>query len=100
VRSLAAVGSFVDDTATTEENEVMLEYSIMDTGCGFTQEEAGLILKPFCEIDGMRTVALSSAALWPYESAVRGRGSVIMPLEPCLVLTKVASAKVASKFLL
>lgn len=38
-----------------DENEIMLEYSIIDTGRGFTQEEAELIFKPFSQIDGSST---------------------------------------------
>ncbi|KAK0705261.1 hsp90-like protein [Lasiosphaeris hirsuta] len=38
-----------------EENEIMLEFSIIDTGRGFTQEEADLIFKPFSQIDGSST---------------------------------------------
>lgn len=37
------------------ENEIMLEYSILDTGRGFTKEEAELIFKPFSQIDGSST---------------------------------------------
>lgn len=37
------------------ENEIMLEYSIVDTGRGFTKEEAELIFKPFSQIDGSST---------------------------------------------
>ena len=37
------------------ENEVMLEYSVIDTGSGFTQKEADLIFKPFSQIDGSST---------------------------------------------
>lgn len=37
------------------ENEVMLQFSIIDTGRGFTQEEAELIFKPFSQIDGSST---------------------------------------------
>lgn len=37
------------------ENEIMLEYSVIDTGSGFTQEEADLIFKPFSQIDGSST---------------------------------------------
>ena len=37
------------------DNEVMLEYSIIDTGRGFSQEEADLIFKPFSQIDGSST---------------------------------------------
>ncbi|KAK3344033.1 hypothetical protein B0T25DRAFT_315577 [Lasiosphaeria hispida] len=37
------------------ENEIMLEFSIIDTGRGFTQEEADLIFKPFSQIDGSST---------------------------------------------
>ncbi|KAI0395966.1 hypothetical protein F5Y17DRAFT_421391 [Xylariaceae sp. FL0594] len=37
------------------ENQIMLEYSVIDTGRGFTEEEAGLIFKPFSQIDGSST---------------------------------------------
>ncbi|KAK3488338.1 hypothetical protein B0T13DRAFT_105609 [Neurospora crassa] len=37
------------------ENEIMLEFSIIDTGRGFTEEEAELIFKPFSQIDGSST---------------------------------------------
>jgi nitrogen-specific signal transduction histidine kinase len=44
-----------DINAELAENEIMLEYSILDTGRGFTQEEAELIFKPFSQIDGSST---------------------------------------------
>ena len=37
------------------ENEIMIEFSVIDTGQGFTQEEADLIFKPFSQIDGSST---------------------------------------------
>lgn len=37
------------------ENEVKLEFSITDTGKGFTQEEAEIIFKPFSQIDASST---------------------------------------------
>ena len=37
------------------ENEVMVEFSVIDTGRGFTQEEGDLIFKPFSQIDGSST---------------------------------------------
>ncbi|KAI0518186.1 hsp90-like protein [Xylaria bambusicola] len=37
------------------ENQIMLEYSVIDTGRGFSEEEAGLIFKPFSQIDGSST---------------------------------------------
>lgn len=37
------------------DDEIMLEFSIIDTGRGFTQEEAELIFKPFSQIDGSST---------------------------------------------
>ncbi|CZS96438.1 probable autoinducer 2 sensor kinase/phosphatase luxQ [Rhynchosporium graminicola] len=43
------------ETAEAEDNEVMLEFSIIDTGRGFTQEEAELIFKPFSQIDASST---------------------------------------------
>ncbi|KAK4180310.1 putative signal transduction histidine-protein kinase [Triangularia setosa] len=38
-----------------EANEIMLEFSVIDTGRGFTEEEAELIFKPFSQIDGSST---------------------------------------------
>lgn len=37
------------------ENEVVLEFSIVDTGSGFTRDEADMIFKPFSQIDGSST---------------------------------------------
>ncbi|PVH80274.1 hypothetical protein DL98DRAFT_206572 [Cadophora sp. DSE1049] len=45
----------VKDAVELDENEVMLEFSIIDTGRGFTQEEAELIFKPFSQIDASST---------------------------------------------
>jgi len=36
-------------------DQIMLEFSVVDTGRGFTQEEADLIFKPFSQIDGSST---------------------------------------------
>jgi PAS domain S-box-containing protein len=36
-------------------NEIMLKFDIIDTGRGFTTEEAELIFKPFSQIDGSST---------------------------------------------
>lgn len=44
-----------DNDALLNENEIMLEYSILDTGRGFSKEEADLIFKPFSQIDGSST---------------------------------------------
>ncbi|KAJ9141951.1 Hsp90-like protein [Pleurostoma richardsiae] len=38
-----------------DENQIILEFAIIDTGRGFTQEEAELIFKPFSQIDGSST---------------------------------------------
>jgi signal transduction histidine kinase/CheY-like chemotaxis protein len=38
-----------------DEHDIMLEFSITDTGRGFTKEEAELIFKPFSQIDGSST---------------------------------------------
>ncbi|KAG7285240.1 hypothetical protein NEMBOFW57_009861 [Staphylotrichum longicolle] len=38
-----------------QPDEIMLEFSIIDTGRGFTKEEADLIFKPFSQIDGSST---------------------------------------------
>jgi signal transduction histidine kinase len=48
-RVYVAEGSHVD------ENEIMLEFSVTDTGRGFSKEEADLIFKPFSQIDGSST---------------------------------------------
>lgn len=40
---------------TLEADEIMLEFSIIDTGRGFTKEEAEMIFKPFSQIDGSST---------------------------------------------
>ncbi|TGJ82848.1 hypothetical protein E0Z10_g5918 [Xylaria hypoxylon] len=46
---------YTDHTGELEENQIMLEYSVIDTGRGFSKEEAGLIFKPFSQIDGSST---------------------------------------------
>lgn len=38
-----------------ENNEVMLAFSVIDTGRGFTQKESEMIFKPFSQIDGSST---------------------------------------------
>lgn len=43
------------DASENGENEIMLEYAIIDTGQGFTKQEADLIFKPFSQIDGSST---------------------------------------------
>lgn len=43
------------EDAGLPDDEIMLEFSIVDTGRGFTQEEADLIFKPFSQIDGSST---------------------------------------------
>ncbi|OTA91371.1 hypothetical protein M434DRAFT_343993 [Hypoxylon sp. CO27-5] len=37
------------------QHQIMLEFSVIDTGRGFTKEEAELIFKPFSQIDGSST---------------------------------------------
>ncbi|KXJ97117.1 hypothetical protein Micbo1qcDRAFT_155886 [Microdochium bolleyi] len=44
-----------DDSPDADEDSIMLEFSIIDTGRGFTKEEAELIFKPFSQIDGSST---------------------------------------------
>ncbi|KAI1120250.1 hsp90-like protein [Nemania abortiva] len=46
---------YTDHDSELGENQIMLEYSVIDTGRGFTKEEAGLIFKPFSQIDGSST---------------------------------------------
>ncbi|KAK7430636.1 hypothetical protein QQZ08_002928 [Neonectria magnoliae] len=43
------------DGVNVVENEIMLEFAIMDTGRGFSEEEAELMFKPFSQIDGSST---------------------------------------------
>ncbi|OAA46400.1 ATPase-like, ATP-binding domain protein [Metarhizium rileyi] len=44
-----------EDSAACNDNEIMLQFAITDTGRGFTKEEAELIFKPFSQIDGSST---------------------------------------------
>jgi PAS domain S-box-containing protein len=44
-----------EESKALAENEVMLEFSIVDTGPGFSQEEAEVIFKPFSQIDSTST---------------------------------------------
>ncbi|KAL2160025.1 hypothetical protein VTH06DRAFT_1680 [Thermothelomyces fergusii] len=44
-----------EGAARLRPDEIMLEFSIIDTGRGFTQEEAELMFKPFSQIDGSST---------------------------------------------
>ncbi|KAM0276062.1 hypothetical protein ACHAQH_007116 [Verticillium albo-atrum] len=46
---------YTSETAMLLPNEIMLEFAIIDTGRGFTEEEAELIFKPFSQIDGSST---------------------------------------------
>jgi nitrogen-specific signal transduction histidine kinase len=43
------------ESANVGPNEVRLEFSVIDTGRGFTQQEAEMIFKPFSQIDGSST---------------------------------------------
>ncbi|KAI1506610.1 hypothetical protein F5X99DRAFT_10622 [Biscogniauxia marginata] len=44
-----------DNRSDLDEHQIMLEFSVIDTGRGFTKEEAELIFKPFSQIDGSST---------------------------------------------
>jgi len=46
---------YSEDSTGSDEDTIMLEFSIIDTGRGFTKEEAELIFKPFSQIDGSST---------------------------------------------
>ncbi|KAF7551053.1 hypothetical protein G7Z17_g5287 [Cylindrodendrum hubeiense] len=46
---------YVDEGMNMDENEIMLEFAITDTGRGFSEEEAELMFKPFSQIDGSST---------------------------------------------
>ncbi|KAH7320156.1 hypothetical protein B0I35DRAFT_478429 [Stachybotrys elegans] len=43
------------ENSECSESEIMLEFAIVDTGRGFSKEEAELIFKPFSQIDGSST---------------------------------------------
>ncbi|KAI0882456.1 uncharacterized protein GGS22DRAFT_44508 [Annulohypoxylon maeteangense] len=43
------------DALELGEHQIMLEFSVIDTGRGFSKEEAELIFKPFSQIDGSST---------------------------------------------
>lgn len=43
------------DAADDGENGIMLQYSVIDTGQGFSEQEAEMIFKPFSQIDGSST---------------------------------------------
>ncbi|KAK7746879.1 hypothetical protein SLS53_002067 [Cytospora paraplurivora] len=45
------------------EHQTMLEFAVIDTGRGFTEEEAKLIFKPFSQIDGSSTRAHGGSGL-------------------------------------
>ncbi|KAK8862376.1 hsp90-like protein [Apiospora arundinis] len=45
----------VDHNSDLGDSEIVLEFSIIDTGRGFSKEEAELIFKPFSQIDGSST---------------------------------------------
>ncbi|KAG6152693.1 hypothetical protein E4U37_003609 [Claviceps purpurea] len=44
-----------DNSTACEENGIMLHFSVIDTGIGFTKQESELIFKPFSQIDGSST---------------------------------------------
>lgn len=46
-----------------EGSQVMLEFAVIDTGRGFTEEERKLIFKPFSQIDGSSTRAHGGSGL-------------------------------------
>ncbi|KAI0900867.1 hypothetical protein F4806DRAFT_485741 [Annulohypoxylon nitens] len=43
------------DALELGEHQIMLEFSVIDTGRGFSKQEAELIFKPFSQIDGSST---------------------------------------------
>lgn len=50
-------------TSGLGEQQVMLEFAVIDTGRGFTEEERKLIFKPFSQIDGSSTRAHGGSGL-------------------------------------
>ncbi|KAH8742224.1 histidine kinase-like ATPase [Diaporthe sp. PMI_573] len=51
------------DASGLGEQQVMLEFAVIDTGRGFTEEESKLIFKPFSQIDGSSTRAHGGSGL-------------------------------------
>ncbi|KAG6360297.1 hypothetical protein INS49_011354 [Diaporthe citri] len=51
------------DASGLGERQVMLEFAVIDTGRGFTEEESKLIFKPFSQIDGSSTRAHGGSGL-------------------------------------
>ncbi|KHJ34710.1 putative hsp90-like protein [Erysiphe necator] len=49
------IAPFEEQKYNTDENKIMLEFSITDTGKGFSQEEAEIIFNPFSQIDSSTT---------------------------------------------
>lgn len=80
---------FMPEDGQLLDNEIMLEFSIIDTGRGFSKEEAELIFKPFSQIDGSSTRQHGGSGLglvisrqlaelhggWMQGTAVPGEGS-------------------------
>lgn len=50
-------------TSGVGQQEVVLEFAVIDTGRGFTEEERKLIFKPFSQIDGSSTRAHGGSGL-------------------------------------
>ncbi|KAI1328613.1 hypothetical protein F5Y16DRAFT_368873 [Xylariaceae sp. FL0255] len=46
---------YSEHSGDVKQNQMILEYSVIDTGRGFTEKEAELIFKPFSQIDGSST---------------------------------------------
>ncbi|KAL6400639.1 hypothetical protein AUP68_16352 [Ilyonectria robusta] len=46
---------YTEEGTNVDEDEIMLEFAITDTGRGFSEEEAELMFKPFSQIDGSST---------------------------------------------
>ncbi|KAI2466826.1 hypothetical protein F4781DRAFT_434041 [Annulohypoxylon bovei var. microspora] len=46
---------YASDALELGEHQIVLEFSVIDTGRGFSKEEAELIFKPFSQIDGSST---------------------------------------------
>ncbi|KFA49587.1 hypothetical protein S40293_06641 [Stachybotrys chartarum IBT 40293] len=46
---------YVGEHSECGQNEIVLEFAVIDTGRGFSKEEAELIFKPFSQIDGSST---------------------------------------------
>ncbi len=63
----------VPEGSELHDNEIILEFSVIDTGRGFSKAEADLIFKPFSQIDGSSTRQHGGSGLGLVISTAAGR---------------------------